>query len=388
MNEETSMVVKKHSALIQSKANGLSIIQRKAINFFIFVIQETEKLKPSGKEMEKKYTVPISIVKKICNCTATNNVHLKSILKTLASTVIEFNYLGKVKGPSWQAMSLLSYVDFEENVVNFKMVDELKEKIVDPEMFCPINANLLKNVRNAYTLPLYEFLKDYLGERDGEHKIPILEIGKFKNLIGVENKYKEVFKDFKRYVLDIAVREINDQLDIRCAYTLIKYGRKYKFIKFQVERKTKPEMPSSVQLSLFNSDEEDAITEYAKLMANKNPDGYAVKIRKEISSGRSGLKPIKEKLEEIKKNTKRREELEKQNRSEEKEQKKQEEVRKKEYQEQLNKLRELPTEEFQKIQDQSIENLKAKIPFLKMKTESKFFDDMLKSEMIEIVTNR
>ena len=55
MNEELQMVVKKHSSLIQTKANGLTIIQRKAINFFIFVIQESEKINKTKKGIEKLY---------------------------------------------------------------------------------------------------------------------------------------------------------------------------------------------------------------------------------------------------------------------------------------------------------------------------------------------
>ena len=84
------MVVKKASALIQAKAHGLTITQRKVINALIYLAQ-------SNKPVGDFYYTGVSNLKKLCNITATDNVKLKQRLKELTETVIEFNYFDKDK---------------------------------------------------------------------------------------------------------------------------------------------------------------------------------------------------------------------------------------------------------------------------------------------------
>jgi plasmid replication initiation protein len=57
---------------------------------------------------------------------------------------------------------------------------------------------------------------------------------KLKDPSGKEPEQFERISDFKKYVLDIAVRQINENTDLKISYTLVKQGRAFEIIRFYI----------------------------------------------------------------------------------------------------------------------------------------------------------
>lgn len=85
-------------------------------------------------------------------------------------------------------------------------------------------------MRSQYSIRLYEILKSYAYKKN-----KIFDIEDLKRTLSAENYTR--FPDFKRYVLDIAVREMNEFSDLAIAYELIKESRRYAKINFSIQIK-------------------------------------------------------------------------------------------------------------------------------------------------------
>lgn len=231
MPENKNVVIKKHSGLIQTNVGNLTLTQRKAINFFIYVAQRSGNC--------KTYQTTISNIKQVCNLLSTDNIAIKEQIKALTKTTIEFNYLNKDKQQIWEISTLLAGCRIlpGSGVVEFAFSPFLLERILYPEMYAPLNLILISGLKCSYAVILYEFLRDYLTSPS----IPLLDIGDFRNLLGInENKYKS-FPDFRKKVLNPAVEEVNLKTDICCRFELLKeegIRNKYSHIHFFVSKKS------------------------------------------------------------------------------------------------------------------------------------------------------
>ena len=83
-------------------------------------------------------------------------------------------------------------------------------------------------MKSQYSSRIYELLKSYAWK--GCHTFDINEL---KRRLMCENYTR--FPDFRRYVLDISVREINDFTDIEISWEPIKIGKRISLIKFNIK---------------------------------------------------------------------------------------------------------------------------------------------------------
>ncbi len=231
MPDKKGLIIKKHSAMIQTSVGNLTLTQRKVINFLIYIVQK------SG--LRSTYQTTVTEIKQVCNIASTENIELKDQLKALTKTTIEFNYLDKDKKNVWEISALLAgcRVVPKTGIIEFAFSPFLLERILHPEMYAPLNVVLISGLKCTYSLILYEFLRDYVSAPS----VPILTIEEFKNLLGIdETKYK-FFPNFKRNVLVPATEEVNLKTDVFCRYELIKEAgirNKYSHIHFFVTKKT------------------------------------------------------------------------------------------------------------------------------------------------------
>jgi len=93
----------------------------------------------------------------------------------------------------------------------------------------------LENVmrlKSVYSIRVYELLKQYqtIGKR-------IIAVEDLRKMLGIGQDEYERYNDFKRYVLTVAHREINEKTDIRFEFREIKLGRKVNEIEFIIQKK-------------------------------------------------------------------------------------------------------------------------------------------------------
>jgi len=233
------LTIKKPSAMIQTTANGLTVLQRKFINIMIHIAQKT-----GDKSL---YYIDIVDLKKMCRISTVGNDEIISLLKDLQDIKIEYNIFEKDKD-KWGRRSLIGDVEIEINkqknnsFLEFEIPVKMKNKILNPTMYAPLDIYLIAGFKSTYTIILYEFLRDYLTAP----KVKYLTIIQFRKIMSLsDDKYKD-FKYLKRDVLDKAVSEINRKSDLETNYTLAKKGRKYIGIQFFVSKKEINEYPIEI----------------------------------------------------------------------------------------------------------------------------------------------
>ena len=88
-------------------------------------------------------------------------------------------------------------------------------------------------MKSAYSVRLYELMKSYAHQ-----KSKTFDIDELKRLLmvdGIESYNR--FPDFRRYVLEIALKEINLLTDLNVSFETIKRGRKVEKVKFRIDAK-------------------------------------------------------------------------------------------------------------------------------------------------------
>ena len=87
--------------------------------------------------------------------------------------------------------------------------------------FTKYKIKQISNLTSIYALRLYELIIQWSSTK----KTPIFEISEFREKLGVAvGEYSRMF-DFKKYVLDLAVKQINEHTDIQVSYEQHKNGR-------------------------------------------------------------------------------------------------------------------------------------------------------------------
>jgi len=106
------------------------------------------------------------------------------------------------------------------------------------ERFTTYKLENVIRLKSIYSIRIYELLKQYqgIGKR-------VLTIEALRKMMGIGSNEYDRYNDFKRYVLQVAHREINAKTDISFGYREIKLGRKVHELEFTITRKAPPAEP-------------------------------------------------------------------------------------------------------------------------------------------------
>jgi hypothetical protein len=222
------LVLKKHSAVIQM-SNVVTGVQRKAWNVLLYHARDALR---RGCQ-DRIFEVPLSEVRRWTGIETTDHTKLKKALLALMDVVVEVNLLGK-DTEKWEAFVLLPYAAIEGGVVRFELTERLRQVLVHPRMYAPLDLGILRGLRGKYAIALYELARDYVGA-----EVPLMSLDEFRKIMGVRPEEYRRFADFLNRVILPAVREVNEVTDLEVSYTLFRdrKTRRWASIKFSVRRK-------------------------------------------------------------------------------------------------------------------------------------------------------
>ena len=103
------------------------------------------------------------------------------------------------------------------------------------EHFTKYELQQVAHLTSAYAIRLYELIIQWRSAS----KTPILPLDIFRNQIGVEQGQYKTMSNFKKFVLDFAVQQINEHTDITIKYEQHKIGRAITGFSFTFEKKEK-----------------------------------------------------------------------------------------------------------------------------------------------------
>ena len=110
------------------------------------------------------------------------------------------------------------------------------------EQFTSYELKQVSGLSSAYAIRLYEVLIAWRSTG----KTPVIELSDFRQKLGVlEAEYKRMY-DFKKYVLDLAIKQINEHTDITVKVEQHKKGRSVSGFSFKFKQKQQPKIEKPV----------------------------------------------------------------------------------------------------------------------------------------------
>jgi len=236
MKELTTTCLKKHAAAIHCSGE-LSLVERKLLNILLLNAYHDLLTKDV-------HIIPSKLLFSMLGWEDSNNVDgLKGPLKRLMSTIVEFNLIGD-GGEVWQAMTLLSSAVLTDGQCRYSYAKDLAVKFYKPEIFAVINIAVQKKFKSNYALTLYENCVRFINVGSTGW----WDLTTFRKIMGAKKNTYNEFKRLSSFVINVAMKEINEVSDIRIKVEYKKENRKVEALRFLVL--------SSPQHTLIESDSE------------------------------------------------------------------------------------------------------------------------------------
>lgn len=226
--KESKQELKKHAATIHC-SNTLTLLQRKITNALLYHAYKELMLK-------EEHEITVKQLCRLIGYQGNNHAAIREALKELISTVIEWNLINDSTGEEvWTASSIIASVSLDGPLCYYAYSPRMKQLLHSPSMFGKIDLVIQSKFRSSYGLALYENCIRYRGLPHTKW----FEIDLFKKLMGVIPGKYDIFRDFKRRVLDKAIDEVNTYSDLVIASEIIKEGRKVVRIRFTLKDRAK-----------------------------------------------------------------------------------------------------------------------------------------------------
>lgn len=185
----------------------------------------------------------------------------------------KYTYPDKKTGKPFQALSRfvqkVAYADelgcieliFSSDII--PLITRLSERYTEYDI------KQISGLQSEYALRLYELLIQW--RRVG--KVPTMDLQDLREKLGVkENQYLEMC-DFKKRVLNVALKQINEQTDITADYDQVKSGRKVTGMAFTFKQKKTAELltagtPTNTDADLFHNMTDAQIRTFSSKLAS------------------------------------------------------------------------------------------------------------------------
>lgn len=214
-------LVTKGNKLIGSRYE-LSLQEQRLILVLVSLVDSRE----DGEFYE--YEMRVSEFAELLGVENTNHTYLRQITKQLMEKVVEIRDDNKIMQVHW--LSTCTYYT-NEGRVKMELHRELAPYLLQlKEKFTSYSLRNILRMKSKYSIRLYELLKSNQFKSNCE-----MEIDELRYLLSY-NQYAR-FANFNQRVLKPAVKEINEQTDLAVSYKLIKSGRSYESIRFDVVEK-------------------------------------------------------------------------------------------------------------------------------------------------------
>ena len=248
LDEKKKIELIKHTAAIHIKTN-LSLVDRKVLNVL---------LKNANDEIGKvKYhTIRLAEIKNLIGWEGKNYVKLKTSLRKLVNTKIEWNILGRDKKNQWCISALLASASIAGGKCTYDYPFHLQELLKNPNIYGRINLITQNNFKSKYSLILWEFLMNQMANERNSTGTEWIKIKEYRDLMGIEDDQYSSFKEFSYNLVRVPIKDINKISEIEAEAKYQKTGGSVSAIRFIVTRKEKKELieaePTSIEEQLLN----------------------------------------------------------------------------------------------------------------------------------------
>ena len=227
-------LVVKSNRLIQKSRFELSLPEQKTIAYICSLIKPINPADAvAGVPYQLEYEFNVREYCKVCGIDEDNGKNysnIKNILKGLRDKSMWITLPnGETTTLSWLSKATISKGSGHVRIV------------LDPDMvpylfnlkteFVAYQLMYVTQMQSKFSPRLYELFRSYAWQKN-----ICFELDELKHLLMIEDKKSyERFPDFRRFVLEPAVREVNAFTDIQVEFEFVKKGRKVTHIKFKIQ---------------------------------------------------------------------------------------------------------------------------------------------------------
>ena len=261
-NERNKGMVRLHNNFVEA-IYSLSVDAKKLLLSIILHMNNENKIKIHRKEIIDEIGIDLKNLKP---------KHRENVIEELMTKIITIRDKDDPDN-RWKKMQLLMLTEYDDGILTTSIYPELFPyfKEAQERLFTRFNIQNIKPLTSIHAIRMYELAKQFddTGWR-------IIELDQLRRMLQLENKYKDN-KDFRKWVLEVAKKQINANTDINIDYELIKQGRKYTKIRLKISKnKNRAERKENKKLIVQNK--------YAELEAKLN-----TKYKNKAIRGKDGL---------------------------------------------------------------------------------------------------
>lgn len=164
-----------------------------------------------------------------------------TLSNSLTGKKFKIQYTDKDGGHAFREIALISMMQYELGMLKIQINAAALIYLIElNEKFTVFRLENVLRLGSSYAIKVYQLLKQYekLGSR-------IFTLDEIRDILSINTMYKQ-FSDFKKYVLEVSKRHINQHTDIHIEYEEIKLGRKVDKIKFHIKSKINQEQQAKI----------------------------------------------------------------------------------------------------------------------------------------------
>lgn len=223
--DEKNMVAKGHS-LVRAKGKMGALEQKIALSVISLIDKEDA-------DFQESYQVD---VKDIIKLTGTTDKNFYKVVKETASALMDRKILieeemedGKKKYFEARYLSSAEHIE-GSGTITVTMEKKLKPYLIQLKAFTQYQLKNVLKMKSGYAIKIYELLKQWPKKNS-----LVMETKQLREILGIEEDEYERFFDFEKRVLKSAIKEINNNTDIKVNYEKVKSGRSIEKITFLYE---------------------------------------------------------------------------------------------------------------------------------------------------------
>lgn len=246
----TNREIIKHKRFIFLK-NEMTLNQRKMYNFFINEVNNYYKELKGDIELidyNKEFEYSLSDLKTITG--ATNRITLIKSLEFFRKLVIETKIIDVEKKNTieeYMALIQKTTINKLEDKVTVKFGNDVLRIPFEEKGFIKIDIDTMIALKGKHSLTIYEILKSY---DFGKRNIPNISIKDFKELMGVDENYRNNL--LKSQIIDPSINEIEKHTTLKITYKMLKEGRELTHIQFKFFNEEDKLISQSNEVDLLN----------------------------------------------------------------------------------------------------------------------------------------
>jgi plasmid replication initiation protein len=227
LDKETSEFIVLHNNLIEARYR-LTLQEKRIVLWLSSQVTTFD-------EDFKEHILTIKDFSELTNTKGENlYTRLQSITRRLMQRIITIRPIGEKRLIQVAWLGAADY-KIDKGIISLSFHPHLKPFFLQLKRdFTKINISEIMGLQSIYSIRIYELLKqkEYIGKR-------VISIEEIRNYCGIsKEKYKQINHLIKK-VLDVSKENINEKTDIEISYSMIKEGRKYVSVSFDVKNKKK-----------------------------------------------------------------------------------------------------------------------------------------------------